>query len=106
MINPSLDELDPAHFFICTSSSMASLFKIIEVQLELLTDVNMLLMVEKGIRGRICHAIYRYAKANNKCMKNYDENEKSSCLQFLVASNLYGWVMSQKLPVDGFKWKI
>ena len=60
-------------------------------------------MVEKGIRGGICHAIHRYAKANNKYMKNYDENEESSYIQDLDANNLYGWAMSQKLPVNGFK---
>ena len=56
----------------------------------------MLLMVEKEIRGGICHAIHRYAKANNKYMKNYDKNKESSYLQRLDADNLYGWVMSQK----------
>ena len=65
----------------------------------------MLLMVEKGIRGGICHAIHRYAKANNKCMKNYDKNKESSYIQYLDKKDLYGWAMSQKLPVDGFKWK-
>ena len=64
----------------------------------------MLLMVEKGTRGGICHAIYRYAKANNKYMKNYDKNIESSYLMYLDAKNLYGWAMSPKLPVDGFKW--
>ena len=48
------------------------------VKLELLTDYDMLLMVEEGIRGGICHAIHRHAKANNKYMKNYDKNEESS----------------------------
>ena len=65
----------------------------------------MLLMLEKGIRCGICHAIYKYAKANNKYMKNYDENKESSFIQYLDANNLYGWAMSQKLHVDGFKWK-
>ena len=63
----------------------------------------MLLMVEKGIRGRICHAIHRYAKANYKYMKNQNKNIESSFLEFLDANNLYGWVMSQILPVNGFK---
>ena len=61
-------------------------------------------MVEEGIRGGICHSIHRYAKANNKYMKNYDENEKSSDIQYLDSNNLYDWPMSQKLPVNGFKW--
>ena len=66
---------------------MASMFKV--VRLELLTDVDMLLMVEKGIRGGICHATHRYAKSINKYMKSYDENEESSYLQCLDANNLY-----------------
>ena len=65
----------------------------------------MLLMVEEGIRGGMYHAIQRYAKANNKYMKNYDKKEESSYIQYLDANNLYGWSISQKLPVSGFKWK-
>ena len=64
----------------------------------------MLLMVEEGIRGGICHSIHRYAKANNKYMKNYNNNEESSYIQYLDANNLYGWVMFKKLPVNGFRW--
>ena len=65
----------------------------------------MLLIVEKGIRDGLCHAIHRYAEANNKYMKNYDKNKESSFIEYLDANNLYGWTMSQKLPVDGFTWK-
>ena len=65
----------------------------------------MLLLVEKGIRGGICHAMHRYAKANNKYMKNYDKNKELSYIHYLDANNLYGWAISQKLSVDGFKWK-
>ena len=65
----------------------------------------MLLTVEKGIGGGICHAIQSHAKANNKYMENYDENKESSYLQYLDARNLYGWLMAQKLPVNDFKWK-
>ena len=61
-------------------------------------------MVEKGIRGGICHSIHGYAKANNKYMQNYNNNEESSYIQYLDANNLYGWAMSKKLPVNGFKW--
>ena len=64
----------------------------------------MLLMVEKGIRGGICYSINRYAKANNEYMKNYDKNKESSCLKYWDINNCYGWAMSQKLPVHGFKW--
>ena len=65
----------------------------------------MLLMVENRIRGGICHAIHRYAKANNKYMKNYNKDIESSSLMYLDGNNLYGWRMSQKFPVNGFKWK-
>ena len=61
-------------------------------------------MVEEGIRGGICHSTHRYAKANNKYMKNYDKNKESSYIQYLDANNLYDWVMSQKLPVNVAKW--
>ena len=61
-------------------------------------------MVEEGIRGGMCHAIHRYAKAINICMKNYNEKEESLYIQYLDPNNLYGWAMSQRLPVSGFKW--
>ena len=64
----------------------------------------MLLMVAKGIRGVICHARHGYARANNKYMKNYDNNIISSYLMYLDANNLQGQVMSQKFPVNGKKW--
>ena len=60
-------------------------------------------MVEKGTRGGICQAVHRYVKANNKYVKNYDENI-ISYLIYLDANNLYGWAMSQKLAVNSFKW--
>ena len=63
----------------------------------------MLWMIEKGIRGGICHAIHRYARANDKYMKSYNKNIESSYLEYLDANNLYGWGMSPKLAVNGFK---
>ena len=65
----------------------------------------MLQMAEKGIRGRICHAISRYAKANNQYLKNYNKNIESAYLMYLDGNSLYGWRMSQKLLVNGFRWK-
>ena len=64
----------------------------------------MLSVVEKRIRGGICHAIHQYAKTNNKYMKDYDKNKESSNLRYWDVNNLYGWVMSQKLPVNKFEW--
>ena len=97
-------ELDPAHFVSLPGLAWQACLKKTNIELELLTDYDMLLMVEKGIRGGICHSIHRYAKANNKYMQNYNNNEESSYIQYLDANNLYGWAMSKKLPVNGFKW--
>ena len=74
-----------------------------QVKLELITDYDMLLMVQKGIRGGIFEATHRYVKANNKYMKNHDKNNESSYLKYLDANNLYGWAMSQKLPKNSLK---
>ena len=63
-------------------------------------------MIEDGIRGGICHAIQRYAKANNYYMKDYDENKDSLYIQYLDANNLYGMAMLEKLPIKGFKWMV
>ena len=98
-------ELDPIHFLLLPGLAWQACLKKTNVKLELLTNYDMLLMVEEGIRRGICHAIHRHAKANNKYMKNYDKNKESSYIQYLNANNLYGWAaMSQKLPVNGFKW--
>ena len=97
-------ELDPAHFLSLPGLAWQACLKKTNEKLELLTDYDMLLMVEEGIRGGICHSIHRYAKANNKCMKNYNKNKESSYILYLDVNNLYGWGMSQKLPVNDFKW--
>ena len=90
-------ELDTAHFLSLPGLAWQEFLKKTNIELELL-------MVEEGIRGEICHSIQRYAKANNKYMKSYNDNEESSYIQYLEANNLYGWGMSKKLPTNGFKW--
>ena len=96
-------ELDPTHFLSLPGLAKHACLKNTNIELELLTVYDMLLVVEDGIRGGICHSIHRYAKASNKYMKNYKINEESSYIQYLAANNLYGWAMSKKLPVNGFK---
>ena len=98
-------ELDPSYFLSALGLAWQACLKKTGVNLELLTDIDMLLMIEAGTRGGICQSIHRYAKANNKYMKNYNKSIKSSYLMYLDASNLYGWAMSKKLPVNGFKWE-
>ena len=83
-------EIDPAHFLSGTRLVWQAFLKEARVKFELLIGIYLLLMVEKGIRGLICHAIHRYAKANNKYLKNYDKNTESSYLMYLDAYNLYG----------------
>ena len=83
-------KLDPAHFLFALGLAWQARLKKTEVRLELLTDVNMLLMVEKGTRGGICHTIHRYAKANNKYMIYYNENKELSYILYLDTNNLYG----------------
>ena len=97
-------KLDPAHFLSVPGLSWQTCLKNKWVKLELLTDLDMLLMVEEGIRSGMCQAVYKYAKANNKYMNNYDKSIMSSFLMYLDANNLHGWRMSQKLPVGGLKW--
>ena len=99
-------ELDPVYFLSLPGLAWQACLKKTNIELELLIDYHMLLMVEEGIRGGICHSIHRYAKANNKYMKNYNNNnnEESSYIQYLDANNLYGWAMSRKLPVNVFRW--
>ena len=89
-------ELNSAHFLSLPGLAWQACLKKTKIELELLTDYDMLLMVQEGIRGGICHSIHRFAKANNKYMKNYNNNEESSYIQYLDANNFYGWAMSKK----------
>ena len=84
-------ELDPAKFLSAPGLAWQAALKKTKVKLDILTDINMLLMVGTGIRGGLCHSIYRYAKANNKYMKNYDKNKESSYLQYWDVNNYMLW---------------
>ena len=97
-------ELDPAYFLSAPGLAWQACLKKTEVELEMITDPDMLWMVEKGIRGGISHAILRYRKANNKYMKDYNKDEGESFLQYNDANNIYRFAMSEPLPVDGFEW--
>ena len=83
-------ELDPAHFLSTPGLAWQGVLKNTKVKLHLLTDIDMLLMVEKSIRGGICHSIYRYAKANKKYMKDYVNNRGSSYFQYWDVNDLNG----------------
>ena len=105
--NNSLEhyKLDPAHYFTVPGLAWDACLKTTGVNLELLSDPDMLLMVEKGIRGGISMISNRYGKANNKYMEgSFDKNKPSKYIQYLDANNLYGSAMSKKLPTHGFKW--
>ena len=65
----------------------------------------MLLLFEKGVRGGMCNAVCKYVKANNKYMKYYDKIKESIFLMYVDVDNLYGWAMSEKLPIDKFTWE-
>ena len=97
-------ELYPAKFISALGLAWQSTLKKTGVELDLLIDIDMLLIVEKGIRGGVCNSIHRYTKANNKYMKDYDKSKESSCVNCWDINNLYGWVMSQKLPTFNFEW--
>ena len=86
-----LYELDATKCLSAPRLAWQAALKMTKIKLDLLTYIDMLLMVEKGIRGEICHSIYQYAKANNKYMKDYYKNKESSYIQYRDANNLYGW---------------
>ena len=97
--------LDPVHFYTSPGLAWKACLKCTGIKLELLTDPDMLLMFEWGIRGGITQAVRKYASANNKYMGDrFDPKSESSYLQYLDANNLYGWAVSQPLPTGGFKW--
>ena len=96
--------LDPFHYFTAPGLSWDACLKKSGVKLELLTDVEQHLMIEKGIRGGISTITHRHGVANNKYLHDYDPAKESSYIIYLDANNLYGWSMSQYLPTKNFQW--
>ena len=74
------------------------------IELNLISDIDMHLLIEKGMRGGISYLAKRHSKTNNKYMECYDSSKEGKYITYLDANNLYGWVMSQYLPYSGFKW--
>ena len=99
-----IDHLDLSKFLSAPGLVWQAALKNTKVKLEQLTDIDILLMVEKGITGGISHAIHQYGKANNKYMKEYGKHKESSYLKYRDVKDLYVRAMSQKLPVNNFEW--
>ena len=98
-------ELDPCWYYTAPGLAWDACLKLTNVRLELLTDLDMLLMFEKGVRGGISMISNRHGQANNKYMEEkFDETKPSKFITYLDANNLYGYAMSKKLPIGGFKW--
>ena len=97
-------KLDPCHYFSSPGLAWDAMLKMTDIKLDLITDVDMHLMIEKGLRGGTSYIAKRYSKANNKYMKDYNPEMPSKYIMYLDANNLYGWAMSQPLPYGGFKW--
>ena len=96
--------LDPAHYYTLPGYSWDCLLKLTNIRLEQITEANMYLFIEKGLRGGISMVSHRHAIANNRYMQNFDPSQPDSFLQYLDSNNLYGWAMSQPMPVGGFEW--
>ena len=98
-------QLDPAYYMSAPQLAWNALLKYIDRPIHLITDPEMYRMIQPNIRGGICHASVRYARANNKFMGPlYDPTKPSSYILYVDANNLYGWAMSQPLPDDEYEW--
>ena len=97
--------LDPAHYYTAPGLSWDALLKKTGVELELLTDLDMHLFIERGMRGGISMVGKRHAKANNPQVEGYNPAEATNYITYLDANNLYGWAMNLPLPKSGFHWK-
>ena len=96
--------LDALHNYTSPGLAWSAMLKYTEVKLDLISDPDMYLFVEKGIRGGISTVVKRYAKSNNKYLDNYDKESESVFIPYLDANNLYGWAMNNPLPVSNFEW--
>ncbi|KAK3757134.1 hypothetical protein RRG08_049801 [Elysia crispata] len=96
--------LDPANYYTSPGLSWDAFLKKTGVELELLTDYDQHLFIEKGMRGGISMVSKRHARANNPAVEGYDPEKPNSHILYLDANNLYGWAMSQPLPTGGFRW--
>ena len=97
--------LDPAHYYTAPGLAWNAALKVTVVELELLSDPDMLFMIEKGIRGGVSTISNRYGKSNNKYMGDkYDASKPTKYITYLDANNLYRWAMSKPHPTHGFKW--
>ena len=97
-------KLDPAHYYTLPGYSWDCLLKCTNIELEQITEPDMYLFIEKGLRGGISMVSHRHAQANNLQMQNYDPEQPTSFLQYLDSNNLYGWAMSQPMPTGDFHW--
>ena len=97
-------QLDPTYFVSKPSLAFEAMLKITKAKIELFTDTDMVLMTEKGIRGRLTQVIRKYAVANNKYLRSYDKTKDTTYLKYLDANNLYGYAMDKKLPLYGYEW--
>lgn len=97
-------ELDCFYYFTSPGLAWQAMMKETKCELQLLTDIDMVLMVEAGVRGGLTQSVTRYVKANNKHLPNYDHTEESVYLGYFDANNLYGYAMSMPLPCGGFCW--